>query len=474
MKAKKTIAFVLAVIMAFSIFTIGASASSPTENKVNFIPRDVQGNKNYTIENPYKDVKWGAWRAYKASLHSHTNASDAVPTIAQSVEKHYELGFDILAISDHAVIGVPWNEIPTTVPLYRLFKFGNTKMGNVDVLTDERRNEISAGVGRKNEDGTPQPMLEVTGAAEINGATPINDTHINGFFMREGEEYGQARMGVYGDYETVAEKVGEAGGITFLDHVGEYVGCENDPERAKQPYYINKLSNIFLNNPSCVGMDVNSGVNNHTKYDYILWDNVLKTTIPYGRNVYAFTFSDGHKIDQYNRNYTYMLMPELTTEALRTSMETGAFFACSHYARADLGDEFNGEEYETPYVSVLDVSQERDTISFNAQNFDYVRWYSDGEIIAEGENLTYLDLNAYEDKLGCYVRFTLTGPGGILYSQAFPINAAGETHELPTVIPTYDVPKFLRGLADTMNVLLGWTPVMAAIRYFLWGTYWWY
>lgn len=474
MKAKKTIAIVLAVIMAFSIFTIGASASSPTENKVNFIPRDVQGNKNYTIENPYKDVKWGAWRAYKASLHSHTNASDAVPTIAQSVEKHYELGFDILAISDHAVIGVPWNKIPTTVPLYRLFKFGNTKMGNVDVLTDERRNEISAGVGRRNEDGTPQPMLEVTGAAEINGATPINDTHINGFFMREGEEYGQARMGVYGDYETVAEKVGEAGGITFLDHVGEYVGCENDPERASQPYYINKLSNIFLNNPSCVGMDVNSGVNNHTKYDYILWDNVLKTTIPYGRNVYAFTFSDGHKIDQYNRNYTYMLMPELTTEALRTSMETGAFFACSHYARADLGDEFNGEEYETPYVSVLDVSQERDTISFNAQNFDYVRWYSDGEIIAEGENLTYLDLNAYEDKLGCYVRFTLTGPGGILYSQAFPINAAGETHELPTLIPTYDVPKFLRGLADTMNVLLGWTPVMAAIRYFLWGTYWWY
>ncbi|MBP3329278.1 MAG: hypothetical protein J6L89_00435 [Clostridia bacterium] len=474
MKAKKTIAIVLAVIMAFSIFTIGASASSPTENKVNFIPRDVQGNKNYTIENPYKDVKWGAWRAYKASLHSHTNASDAVPTIAQSVEKHYELGFDILAISDHAVIGVPWNKIPTTVPLYRLFKFGNTKMGNVDVLTDERRNEISAGVGRRNEDGTPQPMLEVTGAAEINGATPINDTHINGFFMREGEEYGQARMGVYGDYETVAEKVGEAGGITFLDHVGEYVGCENDPERASQPYYINKLSNIFLNNPSCVGMDVNSGVNNHTKYDYILWDNVLKTTIPYGRNVYAFTFSDGHKIDQYNRNYTYMLMPELTTEALRTSMETGAFFACSHYARADLGDEFNGEEYETPYVSVLDVSQERDTISFNAQNFDYVRWYSDGEIIAEGENLTYLDLNAYEDKLGCYVRFTLTGPGGILYSQAFPINAAGETHELPTLIPTYDVPKFLRGLADTMNVLLGWTPIMAAIRYFLWGTYWWY
>ncbi len=474
MKLKKFIAVFLAVIMVMSIFTIGVSASQPTEKKVDFIPRNVQGEKNYTIENPYKDVKWGEWKAYKAALHSHTNASDAVPTIAESVEKHYELGFDILAISDHAVIGVPWNELPTTVPLYRLFKFGNTKMGNVDILTDERREEILNGVGRTNEDGTPQPMLEITGAAELNGATPINDCHVNGFFMRKGEEYGQARMGVYGDYETVVEKVGEAGGITFLDHVGEYVGCEFDPERANEPYYINKLSNIFLNNPSCVGMDVNSGVNNHTIYDYILWDNVLKTTIPRGRNVYAFTFSDGHKIDQYNREHTYMLMPELTEEALRTSMETGAFFACSHYARADLGEEFNGEEFETPYVSVLDVNQETDTISFNADNFNYVRWYSDGEIIAEGENLTYLDLNAYEDKLGCYVRFTLTGPGGILYSQAFPINAEGEEHEIPQLVPTYDVPSFLRLLADTMNVLLGWTPIMAAIRYFLWGTYWWY
>ena len=474
MKFRKTISISLAVVMALSIFTVGASASTPTKQKASFVAEDVKGEKNYTIENPYKDVKWGEWRAYKTALHSHTNASDAVPTIAESVEKHYELGFDILAISDHAVIGVPWNEIPTTVPLYRLFKFGNTKMGAVDVLTDERREEILKGVGRTNEDGTPQPMLEVTGAAELNGATPINDCHINGFFMEEGKEYGQARMGVYGDYETVAKKVGEAGGITFLDHVGEYLGSEYDITRASHPYYANKFANIFLDNPSCVGMDVNSGVNNHTIYDYITWDNVLKLTIPYGRNVFAFTFSDGHHLDQYNRNYTYMLMPELTTDALRTSMETGAFFAASHYARADLGEEFNGEEFETPFVSVVDVNQDTDTISFDADNFNYVRWYSDGEIIAEGENLTSLDLNKYEDKIGCYIRFTLTGDGGILYSQAFPVTAEGEEIEKPLIVPTYDVPKFLRCLADTMNVLLGWTPIMAAIRYFLWGTYWWY
>ncbi len=474
MKFKKSISTVLCAAVLAGSFSMAASASKATTAVPENTAQNITGAKDYTITNPYNDVKWGEWKEYKASLHSHTNASDAVPTVAESVEIHYEEGFDILAISDHAVYGTKWNEIPETVPLYRLVKFGNTKMGAVDVLSDARREEILNGVGRNNADGTPQPMLEITGAAELNGATPINDTHVNAFFQLKGKEYGQARMGVYGDYETVVQKVGEAGGITFLDHVGEYVGCENDPDRADEPYYANKLANIFMDNPSCVGMDINSGMNNRTKYDYKLWDNTLKLTIPRGRNIYAFTFSDAHHPEQYKRAYTYMCMPELSEEALRTSMETGAFFACSHYARADLGDDFNGEEFETPYVSCVDVSNDTDTISFNAENFDCVRWYSDGEIIAQGENLTSIDLNEYEDKLGCYVRFTLTGPGGILYSQAFPIKAAGEEAELPALVPTADVPQFLRALADTANFLLGWTPIFALIRALLWGTYWWF
>lgn len=474
MNFKKLLSVFLASIMVFSVLSLTVFASEKTMSYAENVTENVDGEVNFIIGNPYKDVVWGEWKEYKTALHCHTNASDAVPTVAENVEKHYELGFDILAISDHAVYGTNWDKIPQTVPIYRLFKFGNTKMGDVDVLTSERRAEILAGEGRTNEDGSAQPMLEITGAAEVNGATPINDCHINAFFQREGEEYGQARMGVYGDYETVAREVQSSGGITFLDHVGEYVGCENDPDRANEPYYVNKLANIFLNYSSCLGMDVNSGVNNHTKYDYILWDNVLQLTLPYGRNVYAFTFSDGHTIDQYERAFTYMCMPELSEEALRESMETGAFFSCSHYARADLGDEFNGEAYETPYVSYIEVNNDTDTVSFNAENFNYVRWYSDGEIFAEGENLTSVDLNEYEDKIGCYVRFTLTGEGGILYSQAFPTEKEGAETELPTVIPTFDIPLALRGLADTANFLTGWTVFMMVIRYFLWGEYWWF
>lgn len=421
---------------------------------------------DYTIENPYKDVVWsgdGAWHLYKASLHSHTDASDAVPSIAESIEKHYELGYDILAITDHAVIGKKWTEVPDMVPLYRLFKADNTHMEDPVVLTQERYEQITTGSDR---DG--RPMLEVTGALEANGATPINDCHVNAFFTN----YGQALMGCYGDYETVVRRVAKQGGLTFLDHTGEYVGCEDDPDRAREPYYANKFANIFLNNPSCVAFDVNSGINNRTRYDYILWDEILKLTIPNGRNVSCIAFSDGHHIDQYDRAFTYMCMPELTVDALRTSMETGAFFAIGRYARADLGEDFVGEG-DPPIVTNLTVNQDEDSISFEAENFDCVRWYSDGNLIATGSDITELDLDDYDGKLGSYVRFTLTGEGGILYSQAFPITAPDIVIEKPVVVPTVDIGTFFRTLADTANLLLGWTPPMILIRWLLWGRVWW-
>lgn len=431
--------------------TLGASAES-------------YGEFDFTIENPYKDVVWGEWGQYKTSLHSHTNLSDAVPTVAESVEKHYELGFDILAITDHAVLGKPWtSEEPSIVPLYRFVKFGNAGQKNMQPLSQERSDEIKAGVGR---DG--RGMLEVTGAAELNGATPINDCHVNGFFAG----WGQALMGVYGDYETVVKNVRKAGGITFLDHVGEYVGCEDDPERARNPYYINKLSNIFLKYPSCTAIDVNSGMNNRTRYDYILWDEILMTTIPYGRNVSCIAFSDAHHIDQYDRAFTMMCMPSNSVENLRTSMETGAYFSIGRYARADLGEEFVGEG-PVPSVTSLDVNQDTDTISFAGENYDNVKWISNGVVIAEGAGKTSLDLNDYEDVLGCYVRFTITGPGGILYSQAFPIKAPGFEITKRTLVPTIDVAMFLRGTVNTLSALLGWTPPILLLRWLLWGRVWW-
>lgn len=419
-------------------------------------------DRDYTFGNPYETVDWDTWGQYKASLHSHTNASDGAPSIAESVEEHYRLGFDILAISDHAVIGVPWNEVPEMVPLYRAVKFERTQLADPVVLTSERRQEILDGIGR---DG--RGMLEVTTACEANGATPINDTHINTFWS----DYGQAKMGIYGDYETVVRECEKDGGLSFLDHTGEYVGCEDDPDRADEPYYINKFANIFLDYESCVAMDINSGQNNRTRFDVDLWDNVLQLTIPQGRNVSCITFSDGHLIDEYDRAFTMMCMPENTVENLRTCMETGAWFSVGRYARKDLGEEFIGTGNQ-PYVNRVTVDNDTDTVSFEGTDYNYIKWISNGKVIAEGTDCTSLCLDDFTDEeIGMYVRFQITGDGGILYSQAFPVYCDDIVWE-SVVVPTYDFSFFFRILVDIFNFIFGRTLFVTAIKEVLWGTSW--
>lgn len=45
-----------------------------------------------------------------------------------------------------------------------------------------------------------------------------------------------------------------------------------------------------------------------------------------------------------------------------------------------------------------------------------IEWVADGKVIS---NDLKIDLNDFESKLGCYVRFKLQGEGGVTYSQPF-------------------------------------------------------
>lgn len=450
------------LLLPFALPAQAAQANKSTDLNVSVTYRNNNTDRDYTIENPYATVNWDTYDQYKAALHLHTNASDGAPSIAECVEEHYRLGFDILAISDHAVLGARWDEVPQMVPLYRAFKFERTQLADPVVLTSERRQEILDGVGRNG-----RGMLEVTTACEANGATPINDCHINTFWS----DFSQAKMGIYGDYETVAKAVEKDGGLSFLDHTGEFVGCEDDPERADEPYYINKFANIFLQYPSCIAFDINSGQNNRTRYDIDLWDNLLQYTIPNGRNVSGITFSDGHLIDEYDRAFTMMCMPENTIENLRTCMKNGAWFSVARYARKDLGESFIGTG-APPAVSRICVDNETDSLSFEGSEFNYIKWISNGEVILEGTDCTSICLDDFTDEqLGMYVRFQITGDGGILYSQAFPVTCDDITWEA-VVVPTYDFSYFFRILVNIFNVIFGRTLAVTTIREVLWGTSW--
>lgn len=456
---KKSLAVLLCIVIIFSMTSIV------------YANDDIKGQYDYTITSPYDTVDWDNWKQYKASLHSHTDASDADQSIADSVKKHYDLGYQILAISDHAVLGTRWDEVPQTVPIYRFFKFSRTGMRDPVVLTSQEREAIISGTYESSErDALSEQlgydlggMLEITGSCEANGATPINDCHINTF----GCTSVRAKMGVYGDFESVVRDCDKEGGFSFLDHTGEYVGRNDEDEwRAYEPYYANKFANIFLDYDSCVAFDINS-----TKFDSVIWDQILQLTVPQGRNVPGIAFSDSHDIEDNDWAFTMMLMPELTQEAFEVCMRSGAWFSVGRVDTYYLGDDFNGTGNLPPAVSRVYVDNETDTISFDGSEFNNVQWISNGKIIAEGKGLTSIDLNEYEDVLGSYVRFQITGPGGILYSQPFVTMAEGVEYT-SDVYKTFDISMFFRAFVDFYNATFGHGIINTIIKKLLWNHIW--
>ena len=95
MKIKKLLAVVLSMVMLATGTAVGAYAA---------------GDVDYKINSTYENIDWSTVNQYKADLHSHSTVSDGDQTIRQQVEKHYEHGFDIMALSDHGTVDYGWDK----------------------------------------------------------------------------------------------------------------------------------------------------------------------------------------------------------------------------------------------------------------------------------------------------------------------------------------------------------------------------
>lgn len=452
------------------------------------LPSYASGEKDYVITNPYAAVDWDSWDAYKTQLHCHTNASDGYLTIKESVKEHYDRNYDIVAITDHGTLNRGWNNEPQLIPLMRLIKKERTKMADIIPLTEQEYQSYLTGTAVSEKRTRNGGMLDVPLGIELNMATPVADCHLTGYFA----EYGQGYAGVYGDYETPAQGVADAGGLTMLSHVGEYVYPDKNSAdfvgKSIDDYYPTKFARLFLDNPeSSIGMGINSATDAHTRCDRILYDQILAKTIPNGVVPWSFTFSDSHNMDSLNDAYTMMLMEDLTLEDFRKCMENGEFFSVSHHSN---GVELNGMEElpgyvekdmdtssdDTPMVTRVAVDNTADTITITGVNFDAITWVSNGNVIKRETNITNgtatLDLHAADllDDPSLFVRFYITGEYGICYSQPFVLNVAGETFEPVEVPETHDTSTFLRKLVTIVDLIFfKLSPVIWAFKYFALG-----
>lgn len=425
----------------------------------------VEADIDYTIISPYADVDW-SWKQYKADLHSHTTASDGDDTLKDMIETNYAYGFDIYAVSDHGITSYSWTEQPLIPELKFFLDMRNpgteiVPLQQTGVTFDGLTYNVVTENGddyyyQVNEDGTEgHRMLRVPFANEQN-PTSLNNAHVNTWFA----DYGHGVVGGTSDYETPIKAIDELGGLSVINHPGEYTNARDeeyteDAYGKGYEYYIDKFESILTRYPSCIGIDMNSKGDSRTRHDRKLWDILLMDLTPAGRNVFGIATSDAHRTTAAYTGYTRVIMPELTSEALQNALANGQFFAASRclgnhnelveyaeYLLANGSDEAKAmaqdildrqaedynAKYEAPYdvdapmINSIIVDDDNDMIVMDVENEYCVRWIANGKTIAWGDTI---DLDDYSDEIGTYVRAEVLGEGGIVYTQAIMLEYQG-------------------------------------------------
>ncbi|MBR5618497.1 MAG: hypothetical protein IKW76_02035 [Clostridia bacterium] len=396
---------------------------------------------NYTIVSPYADVVWSgdnAWGAYRGVLHSHTTWSDADEDLPAMVKEYYALGYDFLANSDHAVTGVEWNKKPELVFPYWYQYFLGHKMS---VLTDAEYEAITSGAYNDRGYG----MTCITGANELNHLT-LSKNHVNGYFLPTGVGNGFAgyyagknKLNLSGyaaenevGIENALRFVEDNGALSHINHPGDVLDSTRHPEAVTDPENIRYFGNLLLKYPSCLGIVALNEVNTVTRYDRVLWDQLLMYCLPYGRTVIGFSNTDAHSLLNCDSSFSVFMMQENTQEEVKKTMQSGAFFCVSKclpgndvYEIGPKEDiDVRGKGIPYPMFNSVEVSGHK--VSVTVENAKEIQWIADGKVIMKretGSGPIVLDLDAVEDSADFrYIRAEILGEGGICLTQALIID----------------------------------------------------
>ena len=454
---------------------------------------------DHTITNPYADVNWKTAKAYKTALHTHTNASDGSPTLKHSVQRHLETGFDIVATTDHGTVNYTWETPCPNKLIHSGLSLLGRNEGELEYLGAEGTFDNGTAYTYAAAENGDDYLTTTDGRTILrlpygieNNAISVN-AHINSWFADYCDNSVTA-------YEDAVKGVEKAGGVCVINHPGEYTNARYelhtsdayDESNFAYSYYINKYAGLINDYRSCIGIDINSKGDNRTRFERKLWDILLQRFSRNGKNVFAIASSDAHALSVIDTGFSYLLMDELTSAAARNALETGSFFAGSHClgnpdelaqiaaslkelygesalsakisetaaameekvkgiengtydADDDIGITYSvldGDGFSAcptfPMIREVTVNEGKDTITLSTSDALLIRWISDGKLIAtQKADGTPFSLRDYEGELGDYVRAEVFGEGGILYTQAFLIDAEGRTVWTPVMRGSY-------------------------------------
>ena len=446
----------------------------------------------FAITNPYAAINWKTVGQYKTALHTHTNASDGDPTLKQSLQRHVETGFDIVAVTDHGIVDPGWNSGPKTHFIKGALDLLKRSEGEITYLGDSGQFESGESYIYETDSagdsflktGGGRTLLRLPFGIEQN-AVSVN-AHVTSWFA-------DFHDNTISGYEEGLRGVEKAGGLCVINHPGEYTKARYelhsedayDEGNLSFAYHINKYAAYLERYDSCIGIDMNSKGDNRTRFDRILWDKLLMRFAKKGETVFGIASSDAHQLDVIDTGFSVLLMPKLCGESARRALKNGEFFAASHclgnpeelYEIADAlkanygakdktaqrvlaaaeamsrrvaqiedGTLDADEDIEITY-SVLDndgrsavasfptvrritVDDKENTIAIRCKDALLVRMISNGDTLRTlPADSAVFDLDDCAKALGDYVRFEVFGEGGMLYTQPFLLNAGKNAAE---------------------------------------------
>ena len=387
-------------------------------------------NDSYTIVSPYKDVVWSgenAWGAYRGNLHSHTTYSDGNIDLDTMVKKYYELGYDFLANADHGVTGVEWNKEPSRQVLYSYQTLLGYKVAH---MSDEDYAAVTNGTynnrGRK--------MVCVTGGNELNNLS-LSKNHVNGFFLPSDVGNGFGGIENEAGYEKAIKFVQDNGGLSHINHPGDWIESNANPEAVNDQYNIKLFGDLILKYDSCLGTEVLNEKNGTTGYDRVLWDNLLMYCLPYGKTVLGFSNTDAHNLENVDSSFSVFMMEENTVDNIKATMQNGAFFAVTRILRGndfEIGPKegFDVRNTDLAYPMFTELSVDGHKITVTATDAEEIQFIANGKVISKqaiGSDAVVLDLDQIDSAADFeYVRVELKGQGGMCLSQALVIDDGSE------------------------------------------------
>jgi len=334
------------------------------------------------IENPYGSVNWAKCGQYKANLHTHTTVRGGWMNPQTVVGKYRDLGYHILAITDHGAVTYPWEK-------FSEFKADErTKQRIVDKVLKPQENEPIKPEEYEFKDVNPldMDMVAVQGS-EISYRRHDVNSYYNNYKGTNPEA----------TFDSIASK----GGLAVLNHPGRY--------KFPVGWYVD----LYSRYKNLAGLEVfNCG--NRYPNDRRLWDSILTVMSPV-RPVWGFSNDDVHSARDMGRNWNVVILPRLNDKNVRHALENGI----TYFVNAPEGHK--GEL--PPSIHSVKVGRGKSRVKIEASGYDSIVWVSGGQEICKGSQFSLKMLPGGST----YFRAELYGAGkSIVCTQPFTIKMRGK------------------------------------------------